>query len=96
MRLSELLLEEARNDRGLWELHGAVLTSLERIAQEIDPAELSRQRERRRREWAARRPAVHAVERIRTTSRQVAQRPIRRRARGATAAQPAGRQSADG
>jgi hypothetical protein len=80
-RLSRLLFADARADRGLWELHGTLLVSIERLLQEIDPAERARQREGRRLEWAARPPAVQAVDRIRVTSRQVASRPIRRHVR---------------
>ncbi len=77
-RLTDLLLIDTGNNRELWELHGTLLASVERVLREIDVEERSRQREKRRREWEARPPAVQAVDRLLATSRQVAHRPRRR------------------
>jgi uncharacterized membrane protein YgaE (UPF0421/DUF939 family) len=80
-RLTELLMIDPRTDSQLWELNGTVLSSVERVLQEIDLDERARQRERWRREWEARPPAAQAVDRLRTTSREVAQRPLQWRRR---------------
>lgn len=80
-RLAEMLMIDPRADRQLWELNGTVLANVERILREIDLEELMRQRERRRREWESLPPAIQAVDRLRTTSRQVAKRPLRWRRR---------------
>ena len=80
-RLTELLMIDPHDHIDLWELNGTVLTSVERILREIDLEERTRQRERRQREWAARPPAAQAVDRLRASSRDVAQRPLRWRSR---------------
>jgi hypothetical protein len=83
VRLTELLLI----DREDWELHGVVLTAVQRILGEIDVEERLQQRERARQQLQARPPAVQAVDRLRTTSRQVVRRPVRRRRRRTGASQ---------
>jgi hypothetical protein len=79
VRLTELLLIDRQDDED-WELHGVVLTAVQRMLAEIDVEERLRQRERARQRLQARPPAVQAVDRLRTTSRQVV-RPVRRRRR---------------
>lgn len=83
VRLTELLLIDRRDDPGAWELHGTLLASVERMLREIDVEERARQREKRRRAWESRPPAVQAIDRLRTSSRQVTRRPLRRRDRSA-------------
>jgi uncharacterized membrane protein YgaE (UPF0421/DUF939 family) len=82
-RLTDLLTIDPRTDTHLWELNGTVLSSVERVLQEIDLDERRRQRERRQRELDARPPAALAVDRFATTSREVAHRPLRWRRRTA-------------
>jgi hypothetical protein len=76
-RLTDLLVIDPKADRQLWELNGAVLANLERILREIDIEERGRQRERLREQWEHRPAAAVAVDRLRTTSREVAARPLR-------------------
>ncbi|MBA2532281.1 MAG: FUSC family protein [Nocardioidaceae bacterium] len=78
VRLTELLLIDREGDQRTWELHGVLLANLQRILGEIDVEERVRQRERQRQQWAARPPAVQAVDRLRLTGREVV-RPMRRR-----------------
>lgn len=78
-RLSELLLVDPRDDPGLWELHGALLTSVERVLRELDVEERARQRARLHQEATRRARTAQAVGRIRTTTRDMATRPRRRR-----------------
>ena len=78
VRLTELLLIDREGDQRTWELHGVLLANVQRILGEIDVEERVRQRERQRQQWAARPPAAHVVDRLRTTSREVV-RPVRRR-----------------
>lgn len=80
-RLTEMLLIDPRTEGQLWELNGTVLANVERILREIDLEELVRQRDRRRRERENLPPAIQAVDRLRTTSREVAQHPLRWRRR---------------
>ncbi len=80
-RLTDLLMINPHADAQLWELNGTVLTSIERILREIDLEEHTRRRDRQRREWESRPAAAAAVDRLRTTSREVAQRPLRWRRR---------------
>ena len=75
VRLTELLLV----DRDDWQLHGVVLTAVQRMLREIDVEERLRQRAQVRQQWQALPPAVQAVDRLRATSRQVVRRPGRRR-----------------
>ena len=87
-RLTELLLVDPREDPGRWELHGALLAHVERALRELDVEERARQRERRRREAAARPLSAQAVRRLRTTTRQVADRPFRGRGSGSGRQRP--------
>lgn len=72
-RLTELLLVDPRDDPGLWELHGSLLTSIERVLRELDVEERARQRERLRQEADRRARTAQAVERLR--ARRVVRRP---------------------
>lgn len=81
VRLTELLMIDPQDHTQLWELNGTVLSSVDRILREIDLEERTRERERRQREWQSRPAAVQAVDRLRATSRDVAQRPLRWRRR---------------
>jgi Aromatic acid exporter family member 1 len=78
-QLTELLMIDPRDNRGRWELHGAMLSSVERILRELNVEERVRQSERRRRALEQRAAPVQAVDRLRTTSRAVVERPLRHR-----------------
>jgi hypothetical protein len=81
--LTGLLLVDPAADTDRWQLHGALLASVDRILRELDVAERARLRERLREQArAARDRAAQAVRRIRSTTQQVAELPRRRR-RGA-------------
>lgn len=77
-RLTELLLVDPRDEPGLWALHGSLLTAVERVLRELDVEERNRARARRSAE-RTRTPAAVAVDRLRTATRQVAERPRRPR-----------------
>jgi len=70
VRLTELLLID-RQEHEDWELHADLLTSVQRVLREIDVEERVRQQEKARRRLQTRPPAVQAVDRLRTTSRQI-------------------------
>jgi aromatic acid exporter family member 1 len=74
--LARLLAADPETDTDLWELHGTLLGNIERLLREVDVEERVRQRERRRRELAPHNAAQHAAERLRMTSRHVADGPI--------------------
>lgn len=74
-RLIELLLVDPRDDETLWELHGSLLDSVQRMLRELDVEERARLRERQARD-AASRPLAVAAGRIRASTRQVAGRPL--------------------
>lgn len=76
-RLTDVLMIDPREDQNMWELNGSVLASIDRILREIDLSERAQQRERLREQWAHRPAAAVAVDRLRTTSREVASRPLR-------------------
>jgi hypothetical protein len=79
VRLTELLLVDPQAAPGQWQLHGSLLSGIERVLAELDVEERARRREQRRREAeAARRPAASAAGRLRSTTRRVVQE--RRRA----------------
>ena len=81
VRLTELLLIDRRDDAvdGVrWELDGVLLANVARILREIDIEERVRQQDRQREQQQSRPPAVQAVDRLRTTSRE-AVFPVRRR-----------------
>jgi hypothetical protein len=79
-RLSELLLVDAREAPGQWQLHGALLAGMQRVLGELDVEHRTRERQRRRAEaLAALNPAAHAAERLRSRARQVPRRrPVNR------------------
>jgi hypothetical protein len=78
-QLTELLLIDPRDDRRLWELHGDLLSNVERMLRELNVEERVRQSERRRRALEERAAPVQVVDRLRTTSRQVVERPLQHR-----------------
>lgn len=76
-RVTELLLVmDPRDDPALWEVNSALLATVERVLRELDVEQHARLRERGRSSAAER--AEYAMERLRTTSRQLAERPRRR------------------
>jgi hypothetical protein len=77
-QLTELLLIDPREDAGLWELHGALLSSVERVLRELNVEQRVRLSEQRRRALDERPAPVLAVNRLRTTGRQVVERPLHR------------------
>ena len=78
-QLTELLLIDPRDNRRLWELHGDLLSNVERMLRELNVEERVRQSERRRRALEQRAAPVQAVDRLRTTSRHVVERPLQHR-----------------
>lgn len=79
VRLTELLLVNPEENSS-WQLHGVLLSAVQRMLREIDVEERARQRQRQRARLAARPPAVRAMNRLRTSSR-AAVIPGRRRRR---------------
>ncbi len=74
-RLTDLLLVDPRTDQNLWELHGAMLTSLERVLIEIDLERRLRERDRRLETIEDNRTLTSAtVARLRVATRQAAER----------------------
>ncbi len=72
VRLTELLLVDPQEAPGLWELHGALLSGLQRVLAELDVEARLRQRQRRRDQAREeRRPGAQAAERLRSTTRRV-------------------------
>jgi len=71
VRLTELLLVDPRDDLALWELHGSLLTSVERALRELDVEERARQRERLRQEAAGRPRTTQAVDRLLSTTGRI-------------------------
>jgi hypothetical protein len=80
-RLTELLLVDPREAAATWQLHGSLLSGLDRVLEELDPEEFATGRERRRREAAEQtRPSAQAAKRLRSSARRVAtEHPIVRR-----------------
>jgi hypothetical protein len=70
-RLTELLLVDPRDDPEKWELHGALLTSVERALRELDAEERARRRERLRPDGSGRPRTAQAVERLRATTGRI-------------------------
>jgi hypothetical protein len=76
-RITELLLINPSDDAlALWQMRGSLLAGIERVVAELDLEELSRRRERHRKEAAAvvRPGAAHAAQaahRLRTSTRRV-------------------------
>jgi hypothetical protein len=82
--LTRLLLVDPAGDTHRWQLHGALLASVDRVLRELDVGERARLRERLREEARRDRArAAQAVGRLRATTQQVAPRPRRRRRRAA-------------
>jgi hypothetical protein len=72
VRLTDLLLVDPTQDPQLWELHGSLLLSVERVLRELDVEERAREREQRRRQALAERTLpVLAMDRLRTSTRQL-------------------------
>lgn len=88
-RVTELLLVDPRQSPGQWEAHGSLLAGVQRVLAELDVEEHLRRRNQRRREADALRSpavvaAVHAAERLRSTTRRVVADPaVRLTPRGA-------------
>lgn len=81
-RLTDLLLVDPRDADGLWQLHGSLLAAVERVLIELDLDQLGRNRQRRRDEAAALvRRSTQAAQRLRASTRRVADRPGMRRRR---------------
>ena len=78
-RLNPLLLADPREQPVLWELNGSVLATVDRVLGELDVTEHASLRDKRLREAAARPRPVQAVDRLAVTTRQLADRPLRRR-----------------
>jgi hypothetical protein len=78
--LTRLLLVDPAGDTHRWQLHGALLASVDRVLRELDVSERARLRERLREQ--ARRDRARggpAVAKLRSTTQQVAGLPRRRR-----------------
>jgi hypothetical protein len=70
--LTELLLVDAAESPGLWQLHGSLLAGVERVLAELDVQQrMRRRRQRREQAEALRRPSAQAAERLRSTARRV-------------------------
>jgi hypothetical protein len=87
-RAAELLQSDPKDPPAIGEVNNAVVLAVDRMLAELDVVEHARLREERRRE-AARRRTVRAVGRLRSTGRQLADRPRLRRATGPTDGPPA-------
>jgi hypothetical protein len=71
-RLAELLLIDPREGPAPWQVHGSLLTGIDRVVEELDLDVFSSTRERRRQEAAAaRRPTSQAAQRLRSSARRV-------------------------
>jgi uncharacterized membrane protein YgaE (UPF0421/DUF939 family) len=76
MRLSHLVARDARHEPRQWQLHDAVLASVERVLRELDAAE--RIRLRSSEQGAIPSPAAaQAIRRLRSTTRHLAEGPLR-------------------
>jgi len=76
--LTEMLLIDAREQPQLWQLHGALLASVERVLQELDADQRAQARTRRRQlAHQAQTPTSKAVGRLRSATRQVTDLPYR-------------------
>jgi hypothetical protein len=78
-RVTDLLLVDPREDPAVWELNSTLLATVDRVLGELDVEEHARLRERRLRETAKRPRSARVVDRLRTLTRQIAERPRRRR-----------------
>jgi uncharacterized membrane protein YgaE (UPF0421/DUF939 family) len=75
--LTELLLVDPHDDRTQWELHGSIRAAVGRVLGELDLAERDRRREQWKRALGRRSRTAQAVGRLRDTSRQVTEVPLR-------------------
>ena len=75
-RLTELLLIDAREQPELFPLHGALVSAVDRVLQELDAERRASARQRRLAEFAQT-PAAKAVEKLRSATRQVTDVPHR-------------------
>ena len=74
-RLTDLLLVDPRQDQNLWEVNGAMLSSIERVLTEIDLERRLRERDRRLESIEANQTVTSAaVARLRVATRQAAER----------------------
>lgn len=80
-RAGDLLVADPKDHPAVWDLNSAFAMAADRMLAELDVVEHTRLREERRRE-AARRRTARAVGRLRSTSRQLADRPRLRRTGG--------------
>jgi hypothetical protein len=69
-----LLIADPRGRQGLWELNSAVLTTTDRVLQELDDAEHARLRWERAEAARSEHRAAQAIGRMRTRSRQLGER----------------------
>ncbi|HEY0487288.1 MAG TPA: aromatic acid exporter family protein [Mycobacteriales bacterium] len=75
--LTRLLLVDPAGETHRWQLHGALLASVDRMLRELDVGERTRLRERLRQK--ARRDRARAAQAVGRIAQQVAERPRRRR-----------------
>jgi CRISPR/Cas system CSM-associated protein Csm2 small subunit len=78
VRLTELLLANPNASDSSWEIHGALLTSVERVLQELDIEERAKQRKRLLESVPPRTTPELAVDTLKSATRQVATAPVRR------------------
>ena len=80
---ADLLLVDPREATAQWQVHGSLLTAIDRVVEELDLDVFASSREQRRKEAAAaRRPTTEAAQRLRSSARRVAtEYPIVRRRR---------------
>lgn len=78
-RVSELQLDDPRENLHRWELNTALLETVDRILSELDVEDQARRRHRRQEERDARLALHEAQEKLRTVTRQVTDLPKRRR-----------------
>jgi Aromatic acid exporter family member 1 len=73
-RLEALLIADPRGRQGLWELNSALLTTTDRVLQELDDAEHARLRSERVEAAQSDHRAALAIGRLRTRSRELGER----------------------
>jgi len=81
--LADLLVVDPHEATAQWQVHGSLLTAIDRVVEELDLDVFASSREQRRKEAAAaRRPTTEAAQRLRSSARRVAtEYPIVRRRR---------------
>lgn len=72
--VADLLLDDPRRRHGLWELNSVLLSTTDRVLDELDVAEHTRSRPSRRDAEQARRRTAQAMDRLRTTTRHLTER----------------------